>query len=90
MKLKARRTYVQSVKKPWSLDHRLLTVSPGPPASSESKMIRFCTHLPPTILIQVILLDDLDSVARLEWYLVRVLGDEVVYRVDVFRHGDVL
>lgn len=45
-----------------------------------------CTHLPPPILVQLVLLYDLNPITRAERYLVGVLWCEVVYCVDIFWH----
>ena len=43
-------------------------------------------HLPPSISIQLVLLDNLYPISDLEGDLVRVLGMKIVERIYVFRH----
>lgn len=43
-------------------------------------------HLPPSISIQLVLLDNLYPISDLEGDLVRVLGGEIVLSVDVLGH----
>ena len=46
-------------------------------------------HLPPTITIRIVPLDDLDALAGTKRDLVSTLWDKVLSGIDVFYHGNV-
>jgi hypothetical protein len=45
------------------------------------------THLPPTVIINIVLLDDLYELARTKRNFVFVLWEKVVASINVFYHG---
>ena len=53
--------------------------------SSRIELLRK-TDLPPTIAVEFILLDHLDTVARAKGYLVLVLRNKIMQCIYVFRH----